>query len=311
MNCLLIHDPKQGHSRDLHCLEDRLNERCVYYNVNNPFPTSLTEEVFGAVILWCSIRWWKENRIKIKGRPWVCAISWCFDDLMDVTTPGMGQIDAGVHCIITNCMEYVRQSSAAFETHFSLKPLEVAKPVGLFDKATFGTVLPNVKDRDFSQLIYTRSYLLAKLGEDYVNDHFLIRSLKTDDMRVPSVLYPYVSENECGFSGIRYFIPAPRITDYRGGVFPPEIYEALARGCTPLLIKHPVLDRQTMGITTAYSNLYDYNSALDRAITGNLVIQKADREAHVEPYSSFRSIANHVKSAYRKWVANAPSNVQT
>ncbi len=307
MRCLLVHDSSQGHSNDLGILPPLLSDPCVVHEVEAPLVPTITDQEFDVIVLWCAVKWWKENKTRIKGRPWICAASWCFDDTTHLTTPGMGQVDAGVHFVITNCLEYVQQSGAAFSTYYALKPLYLSHP-STVALSLFGTVLPNIKDRDFSQLIYTRSYLLAMRDEKYVNENLAIR--RTDAaMRVPEILEPYVKTGPLhrlsGFSGIKYFIPAPRITDYRGGVFPPEIYEAVAYEATPLVIKHPVLERQTLSIPL-YRNLTEYNAALDLAIEDKLTITRTD---NYPTFSTFHQVSHHIKSEHSKWLNYAPNRL--
>lgn len=278
----LIHDPSQGHSAQIENFAAALRT-AMKVEVSVMWVTDLTTiedpvEPEG-ILLWCALRWYVRNRASIPGRPWVGALSWCFDDLMsiiaDKAVPGINLIDAGINALWTNCPAYVQQTSAAYQCTFNHKPLS-SIPVFAAKRHKFAAILPNVRDRDFSQLLWTLRRL-KKLMPLRFNDGDCgpkICLSKGAQERLPDQVVDLLGEDniirvahgeilESVYDMYEYVINVPRITDIRGGVVPPEIYLAIQHGCIPLVIHHPVWEGQLNGLHT-FKSLTEYGEMLDR-----------------------------------------------
>lgn len=307
MNCLFVHDPEQGHSHHIQEMVEVFNNRfktnMLVIDVNDE-NDKLPTGVVDVVILWCAVRWWKRVKTQIGGRPWVCAISWCFDDLIDMTTPGMGQVDAGIHNVICNCKQYVTQASAAFSASFALAPvfdIPNQKP----PRYLFGTVLPNIKDRDFSQLLLTQRFIEKHYGKDEVNKKMLVVVKPGETMRLPEELDAAICPlSDDSYGMMRYFIPVPRITDYRGGVMPPELLQAVHCGAIPLMIRHPAIPDKLKGMRL-FSSVKQYEDMIAGASGTNIAPERSSVPVGCKPLQ----LANKVKDDYAEWTWHAAKNV--
>jgi hypothetical protein len=166
----------------------------------------------------------------------------------------------------------------------------------------FGTVLPNVVDRDFSQLKWTADFL-APEGHDAKLKIFISSAEK---MRLPpsldkyAVRVPDVFEH---YQSIRYFIPAPRIIDYRGGILPPEVIQAAHNGCQPMMIFHPLLSKMESSLTL-FRSLTAYGEGLKTALNGDDAVTVSLAQ---DMCPAPRVLAEQVWTAYTRWKANAPA----
>lgn len=296
---VLIHDPEEGHSGQIidfrNALEKASGERVELAEVHGA--TVDPSRKIGCYLFWCALKWYTDMRIRIPGRPMFCALSWSAADLFNLVTPVDGLLDSGLHAIFTNCEEFVKQSTAALPVTYQMKPLSPPLPRDA-DMATFGTVLPNVADRDFSQLIYTNKFLRPH------GSGVTIFIRKDEHKRLPEDLSNFctrVDDIERAYRQVKYFIPAPRITDYRAGLFPPEVTQAIKYGCLPLIIHHPILE-QNHGVTPMFNSLTKYDMALKLAFQGNAPVSvrvpATDADTHF-------NLATRVTQAYRRFKANA------
>lgn len=269
-NWWVLHDPEQGHSSQIETFAGELSNAlkrpvsCMWVCDNMTIED--TEKPDG-VVLWCALRWYVHKRATIPGRPWIGAVSWCFDDLMslisDKSAPGINLIDAGVNSLWTNCPAYVQHTSAAYQCSFNLKPLKTKTSPPNDTRYSLGVVVPNISDRDFSQVLWTLKYLKANLGHLYELDGPNIYLSERETRRLPGEFLDWIAPEKVIslsptaldeiYRDLNYAIIPPRITDLRGGVVPPEIYQAISAGCGPLVIQHPVLAKQLEGVLTIRS----------------------------------------------------------
>lgn len=309
----LVHDPEQGHSSQVDdfatVLQQTLKRTVAVMPVSHMAP-ELCEPPEG-MVLWCALKWYLTNRHSIKGRPWMGALSWCFDDLMSVISdkslPGINLIDAGLNALWTNCPAYVQQTSSAYRCNFSFKPLNLPKK-NENSRYILGVVLPNIADRDFSQLLWTLKYLKKSMGTHYDLDGPRIFLRASEPMRLPKEILDniketnvlrYETELDFLYGDLFHCIVPPRITDLRGGVVSPEIYQALLANCTPLVVTHPVWAQQLKGINLrTYDSLKQYGKALDIAV---------DNLSHNEYEYNFQqlcespvSLAHKIAAAYQE-----------
>lgn len=314
MNCLLVHNPEQGHSYHLAEVASALSGKFKTKFSVMTTDDELPKDTVDVVILWCAIRWWKANRAKLTGRPWVCAVSWCFDDLLDVTTPGMGQVDAGINSVVCNCKQYVLQTSAAFASSFALPPvydpgfgmLPGYKASTMRSSFQFGTVLPNIVDRDFSQLILTRQLVDKHFGPDAAATKIVIMTRANERMRLPAELadLPMGTIDENAYKKMFYFIPVPRITDYRGGVMPAEILRALQEGTIPLMFNHPVLPHKLRYMRT-FSSVKQYSEAIASVNETRMLNSDGVTVSGCKP----EQLAIKLSEDYAEWLWHASKNV--
>jgi len=202
------------------------------------------------VILLDCLETYLENRLKVKGRPWVCLISSVFVDLYSAYRTSLKAGEMNVHAIFSNCDTFVKNAQkqlnmrssgedAEIDIRFSYRPVA---PRELTPEYAFACSVPNVEDRDWS---------LAQIVADAVRGKAvgpMAVCLPDEASNRNSV--PIVGERSpLGGSYVlcrddvdaRYYVPAPRITDYRVGAIPHEMLSIMASGGIMLAVKHPVL----------------------------------------------------------------------
>lgn len=307
MEWLLAYSSEQtGHTGLAEALAASLGARLLNTDLSD---AAWPDEAPDALLLLNGLQWYLHNRLSLRGRPWVCAASYCFEDLRQLIELNANISDTGVHVLFHNCAEFMRRVSAAMPARFCWQPLsrvpvarEREREPGL---CTVGTVLPNVMDRDFSQVLYTyQAFLRAGAAE-----RFVVYGRPNERMRLPEELRPALRVYEDmvdAFDQLDYFVPAPRVNDYRIGIVPSEVVWAAHCGCVPLLIYHPLMGvLERVGFTLEKS-LRAYDTTI------NLVLTRDERSSEirrVEMPDSMRFVAeqfvNEVKVARARWQANA------
>lgn len=184
------------------------------------------------------------NRLKVKGRPWVCLISSVFVDLYSTYRTGLKAGELNVHAIFSNCGTFVAGAQKQLNMRSSGEDAEIDirfsyRPVvrrDLMPEYAFACSVPNVEDRDWS---------LAKIVADGVCGKAvgpLAVCLPDGTLNRNRVPIDGASFILCVDDvDARYYVPAPRITDYRVGVIPHEMLSIMASGGIMLAVKHPVL----------------------------------------------------------------------
>lgn len=276
-------------------------------DVVHGLPHDAVDVAFDAVICIDSLQWFFQNRTTLSGRPWVAVMAFAVIDALELMQSIPRSLELGINAIFTSCAAFVDQTSALVPAVFTKQPsavwgLDLSHEIDPLDREVkFGTVLPNVEDRDFSQLIFT----LEHLKEAGREGKFTLFVDDREQMRVPEVLAPYVTRVaddlfSC-FQKIVFFIPAPRITNYRLAVPPPEIFEALERGCFPLLMRHPLMNALHLLVSPQFANLSEYTAALQQACTVGLPMDLNSAKPYIStPYD----VRTQVWFAYARWRAN-------
>jgi len=232
-------------------------------------------------------------RFHVPGRPWICAASFCFADLWNLYTGSVRGEEVGIHCIMTNCAWYVERTLEALPTVFCHKPVSVSeRPV---KRPLVGTVLTNVEDRDFSLV----AWVYERMKEKGAGDDFVIMRPARKTMCLPKQLAdthrPVYATDSDAYARLKYFVPAPRLTDYRGGICP-ELIKAWAAGCIPLTIVHQVI--QPLGLVP-YTSLNGLEADLDRIISGEELEAPPGPRDELRP--SPEQFARDVLGAREKW----------
>lgn len=244
--------------------------------------------------------WYIKNKLKLKGRPWVCVMSFSFESLIPFLS--VVASDLGVHAMICNSGAFVAKCSAMLPTMFHWKPVPQSSLVGTH--TTIGSVLPNVMDRDFCLIAYVYGFMHSR-GIPFK----LFMAPGALESRLPQELEgiqieTFTDEIEV-YKTLSYYVPAPRITDYRVGVIPPEMIKAMAYGCKPLSMWHPSLGT----IKEVVNPLFD---SFDRfkGVLADIAKNPANREhVIVDLPSAFapktQDLISTVLSMHQRWKANA------
>ena len=177
-----------------------------------------------------------------------------------------------------------------------------------------GSVVFDVEDRDFSQLEYTATHIgdpdkffvfvTKDLVDKLPNGHFMNKVVAVERW-----------DEKVAYALLDYYVPIPRLTDYRYKVCPPEIIQAMALGARPMLINHPALEPLFKYINLVFVSLESYQDAFYRVAMSH-IDQKAGilqpfnleidehqiRELLIEP-EEFGSFMN---KTYEQGVADAP-----
>lgn len=316
MNLLVLYSSAElGHDPMLKVLNDELvavlqkgksddKPVAVFHDVVNDVKPELLGGGcnFDAVIVISALDWYISRRLMIKGRYWMCMVAFGLADIVPLIRLNLSAPDTGIKTLFTNCAEFVKQASAAIPVRFTWKP--ALPPSSPCQDLTFGSVLPNVLDRDFSQFKWTADFLEAA-GH---GDKLKLYVSKDEKMRLPAGLEKYIVKVEPldvfgRYSRIKYFVPVPRILDYRGGVLSPEVIQAAHNGCQPMLIFHPLLAKMESSFTL-FRSLTAYGEGLTAALNGDdAVTVSLTQEMCPAP----KTLAEQIGVAYTRWKANAPA----
>ena len=273
----------------------------------NDLPAAVcADKALDVIVVWNCLEWFMENRLRINSRTWNCAIMTTGHELVPFVQMDMAAFDTGLNLILSNCSEFVKRMMAGIPVAFSWKAESQlsATPndeVARTRKTRFGCVIPNVSDRDFSQLAWTHD-VLSELGQDLV-----IYLPGSEKMALPSSLTTSVCwvDDYTLFSmfwRVQYYVPAFRITDYRFGIMPSELTQAMHCGCIPLLVSHPHLEQLGSSVTPQFVSLEDYREGLKRIVQGEPVVTlNKCSQFSISP----DELSAKVHSAYVRKLANA------
>jgi len=200
-------------------------------------------------------------RFAVPGRPWICAASFSYADLYTLYRGGVRLNETGINYVLTNCASYVERSTATMPAKLCYRPMteKGGRHAGL---PTVGAVLPNVKDRDFSLLLWVREKLIQR----GMQSRFKVFLHADAEGRLPGKLqFETYTDERRPYGDIDVYVPVPRITDYRSGVIPAEFIQAWHAGCRPLAVFHPNLE--PLGIPL-YGSLLEIEQDLDKLAEG-------------------------------------------
>lgn len=196
------------------------------------------------IILWDCIEDYLANRLHVKGRPWVCAISTVFADLYSTYRTGLSADEMNIHFILSNCQTFVNNSKGLAKfmnpVWYSEHDSDYNAPEHPNPACLFSCNVPNIEDRDWSLVNYISEQCIRN------GKHPVIVGRSLDHMGGNKL--PGQSTNFLGLEERSTFVPgyfeviAPRITDYRAGVIPYEIMFHLNHGRRVVAAKHQVLE---------------------------------------------------------------------
>lgn len=229
---------------------------------------SPSDEDVDVLILMDSLGWYERNRMIVPGRPWVCLTAFHMDTLLPIVRGYSTAFDLGLRAVFSCSANFVTQMSAILPTFFTWEPVseETFEVDPEFRNVKFGCVLPNILDRDFSQLIYTYKYL-DECGRTSDMKIFRVEG----DERLPEPLNEVEviktpAAVEGMFRQIQYYVPAPRITDYRATIIPSDILRAAVCGAFPLVIHHPIMESLLGTAIPMNRSLSRYKVTLESAL---------------------------------------------
>lgn len=225
-----------------------------------PETSAILAQPWDVILLLNAAHWHLANRMKYKGRPWLCTASFCFDDLRPVLELNAVS-DMGSNFFISNYPSFIKQVSAVLPAFFMFKPVIEIAPTERTN--AIGCVLPSIVDRDLCLLERTRQVLtkVDKVGL------LKIYTRIDDNMRLPESLRPYEmkfrqGQEEAVYQSLNGYVLAPRITDYRAGSVPSELIRACSWGCLPLVVYHPALASISGVIDPMFTSLRAFDAAL-------------------------------------------------
>jgi hypothetical protein len=274
-------------------------------NVDDDDAAAALQNDYGAIILIDAVDWYTLNRLKIVGQPWICVVSFSFASLTSLIRTAMS--DTGINTIFSNSTVFINRCGPTVPVMFSWKPIH--KPVqSLNPELKIGCVLPNIEDRDFCllDLVYKE---LKKLGKEDLFAIYLDKNAKGSlplDLQNSGRITVYDSAlgADQAYFNLEFYIPAPRITDYRVGMIPPEYIRAMHFGCKPLLLWHPALQPLTGYVTPILSSIKEYKEAIIEAATSKKdVIVKLPENFIL----STEKFSKGIVASYQRWKTNATS----
>jgi len=227
-----------------------------------------------ALVLLDAVEFYTKNRLRLNGRAWTCACAWCYDSIHPFKTAALPPSEVGVHAVFSNCASFVKELPAMIPAAFCWKPQRPTPPKKPFPRSgRIGAVLPNVADRDFCLLERARS-IAESVGKPASFTVYLPAFATISDLPVSLAKHAVVGDSESfGLDRLDAVIPAPRLTDYRHGIVPPELLQALLYGKPVLAIYHPALDAVVPHAHFLLRSL----SAFDEAVAAALELKDLPR----------------------------------
>ena len=274
------------------------------------------------LIVWNVLEHYLKNRFNYTGRPYTIACSWGYADLFNLQASSLTQKEAGIDHLVTNCQIYAQNNSPAAPAAFSFKPVGLTKPdwnerfIKAFKECgpiLTGTVILDIEDRDFSQLEYTATHIGNPDKFFVFVPSDLMNQLPAGNYKKKMVPIEHCEE-EMAYSVLNYYIPVPRLTDYRYKIMPPELLQAVSFKSFPMLIYHPALEPILNSLFPIFISLKSYEDACRRIAMSNIDMQAEilkpldcnfkdfDKDTLIGP----RDFGKLLKEIYVKGIANAP-----
>lgn len=245
------------------------------------------------------------HRLRIGGRPWVLAASFTFDDIYTLYSNRLALTELGIDAFVSNCAVFLKNMTAVIPSSFCWRPVPSVMTQSEPHCELIGTILDNLLDRDFSLV----DHAFKVLEENDLSSKAVVYCHpRIERDRLPERLAKYaVNQHSSDWHSLKYYLPAPRITDLRGGVVPSEILKALAYGCHPLCFAHNALPALGKIFTPQFTCLKSFKSSLLDAAFG-----KFETHHVVSDATSWRptvaDFVTTVKQMYRRAsTANASS----
>lgn len=230
----------------------------------------IEKERYDAVILMDALQFYFRHRLRFQGRPWFCLVAFAGSTPLEFKKVNLP--DSGIHAVLSNCLPLVSQVGSVIPSSFCWQPRALVSDVDpSVDRKSIGCVLPNVADRDFcllDRVVTAYRHVPGAVAPAI----FLSDSAKgqvPESLREFVFRYKHDLQRQC-FNGLRYYVPAPRLTDYRSGVVPPDLVQAMAYGIRPLCIYHRVL-APLEPYLQMYRSLDEYDAAVAAAISTGTV----------------------------------------
>jgi hypothetical protein len=307
-NVLLVYSTKNmGYDPVIPALRDRLGGHNVVIGDmdDRGFKIERDPTEYDLVITMDASLWYFRNRLAIRGRFMTCLASFCMGDLYHV----LQQEDLaglGVNVVFTNSYAFSQQIKPGIPVIYTWKPVVPVPSDPKADKSfPFGTIIPNIADRDFSLVSVVAKWVKAN-GKGISFPIFIPESerarlpVSLEEFRVPvgsSQLFT------C-WTYLKNFVPATRITDYRGGVIPVELLQAAISGVPPVVISHPIVAPLGGTIEPLYSSMTQLRSALPKGLEGRPM---AEIRLKPEFLPSAEQFINQVIMTFLDWRENASS----
>jgi len=253
--------------------------------------------------------WYFRNRLAINGRFMTCLASFCMGDLYHV----LQQEDLaglGVCAVFTNSYAFSQQIKPGIPVVYTWKPVVPVLPDANAEKSfPFGTIIPNIADRDFSLVAVVAQWVKAN-GNGISFPIFVPDSERT---RLPASLEEFrvpvgPSQLFTCWTYLKNYVPATRITDYRGGIIPVELVQAAVSGVPPVVISHPIVAPLGGTIEPLYSSMMQLRAALSAGLAGK---RMAEIRLKSELLPSAEQFMGQVMMAFMDWRQNAASEGQT
>lgn len=253
------------------------------------------------IILFDCIGDYLENRLFVRGRPWVCAISTVFADLYSTYRTGLSVDEMNIHLILSNCKTFVDNSKGlakfAYPLWYAKREYFPSKELDI--RALFSCNVPNIEDRDWSLVDHIQKYLEKRGLPPVLIGRSSVFSSDFDSITTgknPLNLF----ESPSFVSG--YFeIIAPRITDYRAGVIPHEILAHLGFRRRVIAMRHQVLEPISDYIYN-FASLTALDAALSTWTKGDFK-STADRPPLAKEFQTdIESLKEIMKNSHRAWL---------
>ena len=265
---------------------------------------SIWENTWDIIVVYNAMEPYLANRFNIKGRPWICSASFHFEDTHTFYQGSIPIAEMGLDALFTNCQPFVERAAPHIPTKFMWPPL--GHPEGYNGYRLgykIGSYVPNISDRDFSQIELCYQLLKSRGLEG----NFSVFSPIADELKAafPDAGFTEsIIPDKNTYGNIPFFVPAPRISDILYGVIDDVLLSAIMNGSKPLLIRHGKFPQLTEWIKPMFESVLELELKLISICEGNTDILDIEARRLFEPGDTDRDFVNAVITAYKRKAAN-------
>jgi hypothetical protein len=305
-NILLVYSTRNmGYDPVIPAIRDQLNghEVTIGDMDDRGFKIERDPIEYDLVITMDASLWYFRNRLAIRGSFMACLASFCMADLHQLLQQE-NLVDLGVGAVLTNSYAFYQQIKPGIPVLYAWKPVVPVPPDANAPKSfPFGTIIPNIADRDFSLVSVVAKWVKAN-GKGIPFPIFLPESERA---RLPASLEEFrvpvgPSQLFTCWTYLKNYVPAIRITDYRGGIIPVELLQAAISGVPPIIIAHPMVVPLGGTIEPLYSSMTLLRHMLPQGLEGKPM---AEIRLKLEFLPSARQFVQYIIMLFTAWRNNA------
>jgi hypothetical protein len=240
------------------------------------------------------------NRFSVKGRPWVAALSFHFEDTYSFYSSTVPVHDMGIDAVFTNCKPLVERGAPFMPVKFMWPPTGYAARPQPALTTRVGAYISSVADRDFS-LLERCFEIMSDAGHHdmrvYLHD-------SVDRNKLPNARFSEEATmetvNSMARMQMRAYVPTPRVSDILMGVVDDEMILALALGFWPVWVKHRKFEHMQSQIEPLVTSMRSLNDLVLKACDDSMRDMFGREEPLIKIGQPDQELVDAIKMAYRR-----------